>query len=107
MNDINRLLIFLSLIGLLYALYKYQNIIFNNLINCMPKNNKKPKKPKHITADNISQLSIGSIENEKYKQESNLGSLGNESDANSLFDNLTEGSSASNMSLNSDASLFF
>lgn len=107
MSDMNRLLIFLLLIGLLYALYKYQNIIFNNLCNFIPKDNKKPKKPKHITADNISQLSIGSIENEKYKQESVLGSLGNETEANSLFDGLTEGSNASNMSLNSDASLFF
>lgn len=72
MNEINRILIFLLLIGLLYALYKYQNIVFeSNPITNFPNlwkndnniHNDKPKNPNKITIDNISQISLSSLEN--------------------------------------------
>jgi len=136
MNDINRLLIFLLLIGLLYVIYKYQHLIFNkdrlnsfeNLISIdgsgPEKNNlnqnqnpiqEKDKnkeedqhqssKQKKVSIDNISQLSINSLEDEDgerepiYKPDSILGSL----DDNSLF--ISE--DGTNRSLVSDASSFF
>jgi hypothetical protein len=89
MNDMNRLLIFLLLAGLLYALYKYQHIIFgNNILHSnitptkIPINEPQQIKYKQISADNISQLSLDSLENENgesgiYKPESFLGSLDN------------------------------
>lgn len=110
MNDTNRVLIFLLLVGLLYALYKYQHIIFGNTIYSFDskpqhhikhqeppkiKYSEKPKETKHVTSDNISQVSIASLENEDgeqpdhelYKNDSLLGSL----DTGSL--NLTENGS--------------
>ena len=106
----NRILIFLLLIGLLYALYKYQHIIFGETIYSFDsksqqekqieppliKHYEQPKEhKKHINADNISQVSIASLENddggendhELYKNDSLLGSL----DTGSL--NLTENGS--------------
>ena len=126
MNDINRLLIFLLLIGLLYVIYKYQHLIFNkdrlnsfeNLISIdgsgSEKNNQNQnpnpnpnliQDQKRVSIDNISQLSINSLEDEDgerepiYKPDSILGSL----DDNSLF--ISE--DGTNRSLASDASSFF
>lgn len=105
MNDTNRILIFLLLVGLLYALYKYQHIIFGNTVysfdstpqikhieppkitHAPPEKEKQKKQPyKHVSTDNISQLSIASLENddgenehELYKNDSILGSLDGES----------------------------
>ena len=90
MNDMNRLLIFLLLAGLLYALYKYQNLpgASSYLGEEKPKKiayksskNDKNKSKNDVNIDNISQLSIGSLENENanpdiYKQDSLLGSIG-------------------------------
>lgn len=106
MNDMNRALIFLLLIGLLYALYKYQHIIFGDTIysfnspvkqQVLPKikHTEQPNELQRITADNISQVSMASLENddgdenehEIYKNDSLLGSL----DTGSL--NLTENGS--------------
>lgn len=109
MNDMNRVLIFLLLIGLLYALYKYQHIIFGNTIYSFDnrqqsikqeppriKQQEQPEEFKQVTSDNISQVSIASLENddggvendhELYKNDSLLGSL----DTGSL--NLTENGS--------------
>lgn len=121
MNDMNRLLIFLLLVGLLYALYKYQHLIFGQ-IKCLsgeskyeklPKNidnknnkdnknklkyNNLPKNKDNVGIDNISQLSLGSLEDENgnpqiYKQDSILGSI----DSKSLFSN-SNGSIISNES---------
>ena len=127
MNDINRLVIFLLLSGLLFALYKYQHLIFG--VQSKPaqieykkkstKNN--PKQLKYVTADNISQISVQSLENEKgkiYKQDSILGSLGDSSpdnvthmtDVGSLFDDCSRDSDntqKSAMTQNSNNSLFF
>lgn len=133
MEDINRLLIFLLLIGLLYVLYKYQHLIFTkerfnsiqNLIYSNQQNNdnnnqsqtqpvsqnkiiKHEEKEPQISIDNISQLSINSLEDEDgerqpvYKPDSVLGSL----DEGSLFIS-EDGSQRSNGSLVSDASSFF
>ena len=157
MNDINRLVIFLLLIALIYALYKYQNLIMDNLpeqfktmdnskenrqltLNKYKKNtykqnknikgskgskenkeNKESKenKYKQVTIDNISQISVGSLENEPvnnklYKQDSVLGSLASESgqltnnseqaNLNSLFDVSSNGT---NNSQNTKDSFFF
>ncbi len=113
MNDINRLVIFLLLIALIYALYKYQYLILEKLpeqfkivekqkqiqtqIQTQKQTQKqiqkqkqiqnkniKKNKYKQVTIDNISQVSIGSLENENennrfYKQDSILGSLASES----------------------------
>jgi len=94
----NRLLIFLLLVGLLYALYKYQHIIFgSNVLKLtakahsqtakLPINEAPQIKYNQVTADNISQFSLGSFEDENgsHKAESFLGSL----DSCSL--NLTDG----------------
>jgi hypothetical protein len=83
MGDINRFLIFLILIGLLYALYKYQNIIYEQFevlqtsISGVPPNQLTQVQPvqgleqsakpltitnNKITADNISQVSIDSLD---------------------------------------------
>lgn len=133
MEDINRLLILLLLIGLLFVIYKYQHLIFtkerfntignliysnpnqnqnnqNNqqIIQDTPRNNKEYEKPNKVSIDNISQLSINSLEDEDgerepvYKPDSVLGSL----DDNSLFMS-DDGSMRSNGSLVSDASSFF
>jgi len=110
MNDMNRILIFLLLVGLLYALYKYQHIIFGDTIYSFDshpeqqvkhqelpriKHSEQSKEPIQVNADNISQVSIASLENddgdndnhELYKNDSLLGSL----DTGSL--NLTENGS--------------
>jgi hypothetical protein len=115
MTDINRLVIFLLLAGLLYALYKYQHLIFaafpqSQIVQKQP-HKIKPKKCHRITVENISQASIKSLEDEKeeniYKQDSILGSLGTDSnetamsELNSLFDDVSNGSN------NSKDSLFF
>jgi len=94
MNDMNRLLIVLLLVGLLYALYRYQYLIFGSPQSMFPdpsstqkqiqekSTHTKPiKKEKYnkVSVDNISQLSMGSLENETgnnvYKPDSLLGSL--------------------------------
>lgn len=119
----NRLLIFLLLAGLLYALYKYQYIIFGSN-NTKPEklvqkqsnqNNKliyerKKQNIEKVSADNISQLTIGSLEDEDgnpekaYKQDSILGSL----DSMSLFSNMTNNSNATeNSGISKNDSLFF
>lgn len=109
MNDMNRLLIFLLLIGLLYAIYRYQHVIFptketfetvksdtSQPIKKIKGNREKTTKEK-VTIDNISQMSIGSLEskNNLYKQDSVLGSI----DSGSL--NLSEHSEQTNGSMNS------
>lgn len=83
MSDINRIFIFLILTGLLFALYKYQDVIlenFDSLQLSMPTMNSLPspgppeqplslpsipqnKESNKITADNISQISILSAKN--------------------------------------------
>lgn len=94
MTDINRILIFILLAGFLYILYKYQYLIFGNeeTKNIVHNNtgttnqpkyikyNDNGKKKRDITIDNISQLSLGSLDDEDgnqhmYKQDSLLGSL--------------------------------
>ncbi|MCJ7636062.1 MAG: hypothetical protein MUO21_01080 [Nitrososphaeraceae archaeon] len=138
MEDINRFLILLLLIGLLFVIYKYQHLIFtkerfnsignliysnpnNQIQNNIPsnqnnqqiiqdtqRNNKQYQEPNKVSIDNISQLSINSLEDEDgerepvYKPDSVLGSL----DDNSLFMS-DDGSMRSNGSLVSDASSFF
>ncbi|ARF09529.1 cyclophilin type peptidyl-prolyl cis-trans isomerase [Indivirus ILV1] len=122
MEDINRLLILLLLIGLLYVIYKYQHLIFtkerfndiqnliyskqeNNIESIQTENKVINNDEQKISIDNISQLSINSLEDEDgerqpvYKPDSILGSLDN----NSLFIS-DEGT---NKSLISDASSFF
>ena len=116
MEDINRLLIFLLLIGLLYALYRYQHLIFgqeNKNINIQddPANSRigiNSGSANQVSVDNISQISMGSLDDEDgnpalvYKQDSILGSL----DADSLFKS-DDGSLMSNGSLGSNNSSFF
>lgn len=117
MNDINRLLIFLLLIGLLYALYRYQHLIFGKeligtSIQDNPTNNKPERtinKEGYVSVDNISQVSLGSLDDEDgrnnelvYKPDSILGSL----DTNSLFGS-DGGSIMSGGSLGSNNSSFF
>ena len=113
MDDINRLLIFLLLIGLLYALYRYQHLIFgfnsiNNInIQDNPSNGNNTLNGQ-VSVDNISQLSMESLDGEDgnpeliYKQDSILGSL----DTNSLFMS-DDGSLMTNGSLGSNNSSFF
>lgn len=116
----NRFLIFFLLAGILYALYRYQHLIFGNndyneeeipkqnkYIKQAEKNNLKKlqyeNKPKRITIDNISQLSLGSLEDEDgnpqmYKKDSIFDSL----DSNTL---MSEKSNESQLSKND--SFFF
>ena len=126
MDDMNRLLIFLLLIGLLYALYKYQHLIFGQ-INKPCSEHKSIKSSEHtklikridnkkikynnannnVNIDNISQLSMGgSLDDEDgspqvYKQDSILGSLDS---IKSLLSNNSNNSHNSNNSDNSDNS---
>jgi len=89
MISLNRILILLLLIALLYALYKYQQQIIDKEEAEYKKkrkiksiNNKVIEKD-DISIDNISQFSLGSLEDIKsnlYKQDSILDSL----DSNSL-----------------------
>lgn len=89
MNDTNRFLIFFLLIGLLYALYRYQDILFGE--NKQIKDNKRIENyenvkqikydNKKVSIDNISQLSRGSLDDEDgnnsqlYRQDSVIGSV--------------------------------
>ncbi|QKF94152.1 cyclophilin-type peptidyl-prolyl cis-trans isomerase [Fadolivirus algeromassiliense] len=129
MNDINRLLVFLLLAGLLYALYRYQHVLFGPVPNnhkqltntknndikkiqykrqdirkpISKNNNHKSTKEKEVSIDNISQLSMGSLENEDgnmkaYKLDSLLGSI------DSGTANGTDGSDGT---MNSENSSFF
>jgi len=116
MADMNRILIFILLAGVLYILYKYQHLIFGNEEaknighqNTEPINqpkyikyNNNDQKKRNITIDNISQLSLGSLDDEDgnqhmYKQDSLLGSL----ETNSFLSN------GSNESLLSKNDSFF
>ena len=111
MDDINRLLIFLLLIGVLYALYRYQHLIFGKT-NILGSTSTEPiiniSNEQRVTSDNISQISMGSLDEEDgnpvaiYKQDSILGSL----DTNSLFQS-DDGSNRSLGSLGSNNSSFF
>lgn len=110
MRDINNVIIFLLLIGLIYVLYKYKYITidkFTPTLNLRGYSSgktdmktitsaKQKQKQRHrtnanrhvndnkrITVDNVSQISLESLENEdgnanynnSYKQDSILGSL--------------------------------
>lgn len=116
MNDMNRLLIVLLLGGLLYALYRYQYLVFgtpqlssqeqlNNQKQIQGKSKvpsrqiiseKSKDKNNKVSIDNISQLSMGSLEDETgnnvYKPDSLLGSL-----ASSAEEVETEMSNASSL----------
>ena len=84
MSDINRILIFCILVGLLYALYRYQDVIFEQIDLLQPNKvppvidvvpNQNPPKAltydkKKVTVDNISQVSLISF---KDKDMSNSG----------------------------------
>ena len=61
MNDINRILVFVILIGLLYALYKYQHVIFDTPQEKVKKIQYKRGEKRKITSDNISQISLKSL----------------------------------------------
>lgn len=132
----NRLLVFFLLAGLLYALYRYQYVLFgtkilplhndqkqiNNIkhtdkdvkkITYREQNNKNVPnrknnikgREKEVSIDNISQLSLGSLDNEDgnqaYKLDSILGSI----DSGSRSGNGTEESGGTMGSENS--SFFF
>lgn len=120
MSDINRLLILLILVGLLVALYKYQDTILGNLdsLQLLPaqlapaqlaptqlaptqlaptqqpplqlQNSVKPqrtnKKEKEITADNISQISILSLND---KNNFDINSLSNSDNMSIILDDNT------------------
>jgi hypothetical protein len=90
MNNINRILIFILLLTLLYALYKYQQHIMLGSNKDKSLQKKKIKRLKTrplikyedvnnkdtISLDNISQISIGSIDDtnaEVYKPDSVIG----------------------------------
>ena len=97
MTDMNRLLIFLLLVGLLYALYKYQHIIFGDKLSLSqgPQGqyitqsaNNTTRIPivdspqinyKQISSDNISQFTLESFEEDNaqvpFSPDSLLGSL--------------------------------
>lgn len=73
MSDINRFLIFLILIGLVFSLYKYQDIIMENVSSLQQTLNptQEPLQIKplqttntnnNVTVDNISQISLSTIE---------------------------------------------
>lgn len=69
MSDINRILIFVVLIGFLFAIYKYQNTIYEQIdlyIQNKPVTQpimieQPPKQPNNVTVDNISQFSYSSL----------------------------------------------
>lgn len=128
MNDMNRLLIFLLLAGLLFALYKYQHLIFGqSKVTENPVVNKDKKSIRHtnnqqlsyeekptnkVTLDNISQISLGSLDDEDgsppkiYKQDSILGSIDSNTigSAGSLFEDNSRGSRDSGGSMASNGS---
>lgn len=99
MNDMNRLLVFLMLCGLLFALYRYQDIIFGNFGNKEEKAIKYDTKQPEVKA--IKEEGANK-DNKLYKQDSILGSIN--TDIKSLFSNNSNGSEKSN---NSNGSLFF
>lgn len=81
MFDVNRIIIVLLLIALLYSLYRYQQqiTINNNTPKKIKKKKKKTKNNKNkdtITIDNISQASLGSLldtdDSGIYKQQDSL-----------------------------------
>lgn len=92
MSDINRILIFVILIALVFSLYKYQDIIMENLdtlqqtISPTPLllNPPQTNKPNNITVDNISQISLSSLENKNI-----LDSLSNSDNGSDFLDNNT------------------
>jgi hypothetical protein len=105
MNIINKLIIFLLLAGLIYALYKYQDIIFTTVsekftttptpLTIKPKSTTK----KQITADNISQLSYSSLDdknNEVYQKDSILDSLNSGSNDHDIRSLLSDNSGQTN-----------
>ena len=105
----NRVLIFILLVGLLYTVYRYQDIIFDQIkstkehfapkaIEPPPVNVPKEKEPakksekkrksSRVNADNISQLSLESFDSGSDTRVSVLGSLVNDNDSHmsgSLF----------------------
>lgn len=146
MRDINNVIIFLLLIGLIYALYKYKYISIDTFIPTLNLTNRfdggtntntntKTKTITHmkqknravqnkhnnrqVTIDNVSQISIESLENEdgnvnynnSYKQDSILGSLiSNNTDASNKQAHNELGSlldANTNMSEKTDDSFFF
>lgn len=74
MSDINRFLIFLILIGLVFSLYKYQDIIMENVNSIQQTLNPTQQEPvplqikplqttnNNVTVDNISQISFSTVE---------------------------------------------
>ncbi len=66
MEDINRLIVFLLLLGVFFALYKYKYLIFEDKDKDKSKD-KDNKKDACITADNISQISLETIKNNNQK----------------------------------------
>jgi hypothetical protein len=99
MGDINRIFIFLILIGLIFSLYKYQDIILENFDSLQqsfspqsvtPQQNiNKPlslpsiETPKQkITADNISQISLSTMSNGKL-----FDSMSNSENISDFLDN--------------------
>ena len=93
----NRLLVFLMLAGLLYALYRYQHIIFGPQPTPPVKHKPgkieyKQRENKNVSVDNISQMSLGSLDEEDgkkevYKMDSLLDSL----DSGTAIDSLDSG----------------
>ncbi len=72
MNNIDRLLIIVTMICGAFIVYKYQDLIFQSnffkKIEIRPKSKPHRKKyPKKITVDNISQISLSSSENKTKK----------------------------------------
>ncbi len=116
MSDINRIMIFCILVGLLYALYKYQDVILEQIELLQPNSGLllEPKQEliqpankaltnntKNITADNISQVSLMSFKNNNM---SDLGSMVNSNDDLSIL--LDDNTCDSKMTRNTYGSLF-
>ncbi len=112
MSDINRILIFCILVALLYALYKYQDVILEQIELLQPGSVITPEtiqqadktltyNTKDITADNISQVSLISFKN---KNMSDLGSMANSNEDLSIL--LDDNSCDSKMTRNTYGSLF-
>jgi hypothetical protein len=114
MSDINRILIFCILVGLLYALYKYQDVILEQidllqpnkvpLINDVVQPNQNTNKAltydtKKITVDNISQISLLS-----FKDKGMSDSMSNSDNDLSIL--LDDNSCESKMTRNTYGSLF-
>lgn len=86
MEDINRIMILLLILGLLYSLYYYKQKINDEQENHhKAKTETKPKLIKHTTEkvvpqifDDISQLSLGSLKDYESKHDSLFESESNE-----------------------------